>query len=395
MTFEINAKRITIIALTYVTWYEGVIHRDETANLVKQYRDYLEKLEFLRIRHVPENDHWVPQRMEQIYEQLSYLSDRLDKVFTFNPNQDGALGHQFNWMMLLERKLIQRHNELESTLQWMPSTPAVEDKQESAPIPFPYAKREYQEKKALADRIVRERTLKHSQLRREARERYAEAREKQKMADLFDNIEGSQFHKKLKGEADLALRRANYAYAMFKKFETEKYLPAKNRYREVFFDPQTIEVSALAISLDLKREAERASWMDAYFTERELPGHRQFVCPTCSYDEEEGTLQLIETSYVDAMCHNPRCMNHGDKLVELGEYQRLMRREDYRDQVLQAQAEYRESTSYENLLMHQAREQWAFERLHKLNNNPSLIKRVYARLSDQPVTAEVPASIAF
>ena len=88
------------------------------------------------------------------------------------------------------------------------------------------------------------------------------------------------------------------------------------------------EDSVLADHLDRTRDEERWSFLDAFFAEREMPGHNQFVCPVCATVAKDGQVSehsITSTSYADARCRNFDCSRYGERLITLDSFQTWFR----------------------------------------------------------------------
>lgn len=88
------------------------------------------------------------------------------------------------------------------------------------------------------------------------------------------------------------------------------------------------EASVLAQHLDSTRDEERWSFLDAFFEEREMPGHNLYVCPVCAPVAKNGTVAdyaIQHTSYVDARCRNFDCSRYGERLMTLDSFEAWLR----------------------------------------------------------------------
>ena len=54
--------------------------------------------------------------------------------------------------------------------------------------------------------------------------------------------------------------------------------------------------SELASYVDVQRDEERFGFVDAFFEEREMPGHNVFICPVCESNTRRATWMLAATT---------------------------------------------------------------------------------------------------
>lgn len=374
MSFDISKATVLIATHGYITWFQDTVNRQETINLVNDYRDNLGTLNWYRNLDAPINRHWVPSRMEALYERNSYLTDRLDDIFTYKPDPDITATYQFDWMSLIEKKLIQEM-ERESGPEWIEPIPGGGEKEEKP------NKRAFNEPLAhklnFARDVMHTRAVKHSKLRAIARAAYKEAEPLKKRIDLFADQENpGTYLKGLMAEYEKLRKRASYHYAMAMTFKQKRLDPVVKRYHEISLPP--LRQSALAWSQDNARETWRENEFDPYFKEREMPGHRLMVCRACCQREDE--IQTSETSYPGAVCYNPECPEHGEPLMQLEEYHRLMRAPQFREETLTLQGEYHKATDYDTQQAYRLAEHREFLYIQKMNRDQNLRIRANLRV---------------
>ena len=88
----------------------------------------------------------------------------------------------------------------------------------------------------------------------------------------------------------------------------KSFLKTLTRHQERYYAKfgKDVVPSELASYVDVQRDEERFGFVDAFFEEREMPGHNLFICPVCE--------SIHETSYVDARCNNFDCSRYSEPL---------------------------------------------------------------------------------
>ena len=380
MTFEIMQTSVMIHTAQYVTWFRSTVNRDDVIKHVREYRDLLDQLDHLRSKDVPMNAHWVPARMEGCYTQLMYIQDRLDQIFTYTPENLGFDGYQFPWMELIVEDLINKHTQTEKEIQWVEPGLPIKKEDEKAKV----FDREWYVRRDYARDVIYERSKEHSRLRGIARRHYAKSNKiKEQLAgleDMFGEIDPNenQYVANLMGKQKNIEKKAAYHYAMAANYFEKQLKPCLKRYAELF--PAEPRPSNMALNMDAKRESERETWFDPFFKEREMPGHRVYVCPVCCEDDRNHGTQYTESSYVEATCFNQSCSNYGEQLMQAEEYERMMGDETFRTEIVALQEEYNHTNTLRYLNYLSNKEMVKFDRVQAWNRTDNMLKRAYARM---------------
>jgi hypothetical protein len=153
---------------------------------------------------------------------------------------------------------------------------------------------------------------KHSELRREARWAYRPIEVLKKKIKYAQEVGNLDRVPELLTEIERIKPIAARKYAEHKKME-KKLLALWDKYYQRF--PVGPKPSALAISLDMKREAYRETWGDPYHGQQD---EEVFVCLECQ--------RTKESSYqVTPVCRNPLCSREGEDMEPEDYYELLMK----------------------------------------------------------------------